>query len=251
MATQLRTRRRGFGQAVTEEQPPGPVGQLPGRLERVLPALGGTAMALMGLTRRSPSGLAMAVAGSAIAYRAATGHAPLPNWVTSRLPRQGVQGLVVDRGFTVLRPREELYQFWRNFENLPHFMTYLKSVTPSGDGRSHWVAAGPAASTVHWDAEIVEDRPNELIRWQSIAGSQVANRGEVRFDPAPGDRGTEVRVHLEYEPPAGVVGATIAQVLGQGADRQVRESLRQFKSLMEAHEIPTNDDQPWGTCLLS
>ena len=188
------------------------------------------------------------LAGGVLTYGALTGRVPLPDWVRSRLPGQDEHGLIVERGCTILRPREELYQFWRTFENLPRVMPHLQAVTPSGDGRSHWVTSGPAGTTVEWDAEIVEERPNELIRWQSLPGAQVANRGAVRFAPAPGDRGTEVRVGLEYDPPAGALGATIAQFFGEGADRQVRESLRRFKSVMETGEIPTNDNQPMGTC---
>jgi uncharacterized membrane protein len=128
-------------------------------------------------------------------------------------------------------------------------MPHLQSVTVTDDRRSHWVTSGPAGKTVEWDAEIVDERPDELIRWQSLPGAQVANRGEVRFVPAPGDKGTEVRVSLEYSPPAGALGATIAQIFGQGPDRQVREAVRRFKSIMETGEVPTNDGQPMGTCL--
>ncbi len=226
----------------------GSEGAAPGRVRRWVPMVGGTVVALLGLRRRSALGMVMAAAGGAIAYASATGRAPLPDWVRSRLPAEGDRGLVVERGFTILRPREDLYRFWRDFENLPRFMPHLQSVTVTGDRRSHWTTSGPAGTTVEWDADLVEERPNELLRWESLPGSQVENRGEVRFSPAPGDRGTEVRVRLEYEPPAGIAGATVAQLLGEGADRQVRESVRRFKSLMEAGEIPTNDGQPMGTC---
>lgn len=206
-------------------------------------------MITAGLVRRSPGGALLALAGGAIAYGSATGQLPLPGWVRSRLPVRGERGLVVDRAFTILRPIEDVYGYWRDFERLPSFMPYLRSVTTTDGGRSHWVANGPAGTTVEWDAVILDDRPNELIRWESLPGAQVPNRGVVRFDPAPGDRGTEVRVHLEYDPPAGRLGATIAQLLGEGADRQVRESLRRFKSIVESGVAPTNDDQPMGSCL--
>ena len=115
-------------------------------------------------------------------------------------------------------------------------------------GRSHWVTRGPAGSRLEWDAEIVEDQPGALIRWHSLPGAQVPNRGEVRFLSAPAGRGTEVHLRLDYEAPGGQLGASLAQLLGAGADRQVRESLRSLKQLMEAGEIPTNDHQPMGSC---
>ena len=223
----------------------------PDRLgRRWLPGVAGAALAAVGMSRRSPAGAALAIAGGALAYAGVSGRTPLPDWLRSRLPRAEAEGLVVRRAITIQRPAEELYAFWRDFEHLPRFMGYVRSVTVQDPGgRSHWVASGPAGTTVEWDARIVAEEPNSLIRWESLPGARVANRGEVRFQPAPAGRGTEVRVRLEYEPPAGMVGATLAQVLGQGADRQVRESLRNFKQLMEAGEIPTNDHQPMGTCL--
>ena len=208
----------------------------------------GCGLAAVGVSRRSRAGAALAVVGGALAYGALAGRAPVPAWVRARFPRAGKGGLWVSRAVTIQHPADELYAFWRDFAHLPRFMSYLRSVTVQTDGRSHWVANGPAGHQLEWDAEIVEDQPGALIRWQTAPGARVPNRGEVRFQPAPGDRGAEVRVRLEYQAPAGLLGASVAQLLGQGADRQVRESLRNFKQLMEAGEIPTNDHQPMGTC---
>jgi uncharacterized membrane protein len=174
---------------------------------------------------RSPAGAVLAVAAGALVYAGVTGKAPVPDWLRARFPHTDERGLlVIVRAVTIQRARDELYAFWRDFGNLPRFMGYLH------------------------DAEIVEDHSGSLIRWRSLPGAQVPNRGEVRFQDAPAGRGTEVRLRFEYDPPAGVVGATLAQALGRGADRQVRESLRNFKQLMEAGEIPTNDGQPMGSC---
>src|SRR5213082_3253037 len=104
----------------------------------------------------------------------------------------------VKEAITVNRSPEDLYQFWRNFENLPRFMDHLESVQVTGDGRSHWKAKAPAGATVEWDAETTEDRPNELIAWRSTEDADVSNAGVVRFVPAPGARGTEIHVDLRY-----------------------------------------------------
>jgi uncharacterized membrane protein len=223
-------------------------GGAPRLLGRWLPGLVGGGLAGAGLARRGRAGAALVLAGGALAYGGATGRAPLPAWLRSRLPAAEGRGLVVRRAVTIQRPVEELYAFWRDFEHLPRFMGYLRSVAVGADGRSRWAAAGPGGTAVAWDAEVTDERPNELIRWRSLPGAGVSNRGEVRFRPAPAGRGAEVRVELTYEPPAGVLGATLAHLLGRGADRQVRESLRNFKQLMEAGEIPTNDRQPVGDC---
>ena len=83
--------------------------------------------------------------------------------------------------------------------------------------------------------------PNELIAWHSLPGAFVAARGLVRFTKAPADRGTEVRVHLEYTPPAGHLGKAVATMLGREPSQQVGEDLHRFKQLLEAGEVPLSD----------
>ena len=116
---------------------------------------------------------------------------------------------------TINRTPWDLYQFWRNFENLPRFMKHLKSVKVLDEKRSHWVAKAPAGRTVEWDAEIINDEPNALIAWRSLGGADVDNAGSVRFVPGPEGRGTEVRVVIDYIPPAGRVGKWVAEALRQ------------------------------------
>jgi uncharacterized membrane protein len=142
---------------------------------------------------------------------------------------------------TVNRSPEEVYNFWRDLENLPSFMYHLESVQSTGGNRSHWVARGPAGVRVEWDAEITEDRPGELIAWRSVEGSDVDNRGWVEFEPAPGGRGTIVRVNLQYNPPGGRIGAGIAKLLGKEPGQQVQDDLRRFKQIMETGEVVQSD----------
>jgi uncharacterized membrane protein len=101
---------------------------------------------------------------------------------------------------------------------------------------------------VEWDAEVTHDTPDQLIAWQSLPGSIIETHGEIRFEKAPGDRGTEVHVIMEYSPPAGRLGHWVTSMLGQNPKRLVREDLRNFKHLMEVGELPTIQDQPKGTC---
>lgn len=157
------------------------------------------------------------------------------------------EGIMVKQQVTINRSPEELYQFWRNFENLPRFMRHLESVRALSQTRSHWVAKAPLGSSVEWDAEIVEERPNQQIVWRSLPEADVVNAGAVTFIPAPADRGTEVYVVIEYAPPAGVVGATVAKLFGEEPNQQIKEDLWRFKQLMEAGEIATNEGQSSGT----
>ena len=155
--------------------------------------------------------------------------------------RERRTGVKVERVVTINRDISEVYRFWRDFENLPRFMRHLESVQTTGGNRSRWRARGPAGMTVEWEAELLQDRPDEWIAWRSTDDAQVQNSGSVRFARAPGSRGTELRVQLQYAPPAGGVGRTIARMFGEEPDQQIKEDLRRFKQLMETGEIPVSD----------
>src|SRR2546430_110214 len=102
---------------------------------------------------------------------------------------------------------------------------------------------GRAGMSVSWDAEIINEEPNRLIAWRSLEGSQVSTAGSVHFTPAPGDRGTEVRVVLKYDPPGGKLGGWLAWLFGADPECEIQEDLRRFKQLTEAGEIPTIEGQ--------
>jgi uncharacterized membrane protein len=142
----------------------------------------------------------------------------------------------VTRSITVNRPASEPYQFWRDFSNLPRVMELVDSVRQTGEGRWHWVAR-VAGMRVEWDVEVTEDRPNERIAWRSLPGAKLATSGVVHFEPAPGGRGTEVTVEMEYAPPGGAVTAQLATLLGQAPEQRVQEDLRRFKQLMETGDV--------------
>lgn len=157
----------------------------------------------------------------------------------------------VKNSLIINRPPEELYQYWHNFENLPKIMQHLESVKVTGERRSHWVAKAPAGTSVEWDAEVTEDRPNELIAWRSLEGSDVDNSGSVRFETAPGKRGTIVKVEINYTPPGGALGSLVAKLFGEEPGQQAQESLRSFKQLMETGEVVVSDGAYWDNGYLS
>lgn len=152
------------------------------------------------------------------------------------------EGMVEQRrAITVARPVAEVYAFWRNFEQLPQFMRHLERVTMLDERRSHWVARAPAGASIEWEAETIEDVPNERISWRSLPGSQVHNAGTVEFREAPRGMGTEVRVRLEYKPPFGKLGAKVAKLFREEPGAQVYDDLRHFKQVMELGEIVLSD----------
>ena len=228
-----------------------------GQYERWASAIGGGALALYGVTRGSLGGIALALVGAALVQRGVSGHCNLyeaMNFSTAgadalrnseNVSVPAERGTKVEQSVEINRPAAVLYDFWRNFENLPRIMNHLESVTTTGD-RSHWVAKAPAGTTVEWDAEITEDVPGERIAWRSVEGSKVDSSGSVRFVRAPADQGTELHVDMRYSPPAGAVGATLAKIFGEEPAIQLKDDLRRFKNIAETGEIVRSDGSPDG-----
>ena len=222
---------------------PNEVNKNPGETERWASLIGGGALVLMGLKERSLRGALMAVAGGGLVYQGVTQQST----VEQAQEALGInQSIKVEKTVTINKSPEELYNFWHDFENLPTFMKHLKSVTVS-DERSHWVANAPLNTSIEWDAQTIKDEPNRLIAWASVEDADIENSGFVRFRPATGGRGTEVKVVLEYSPPGGVLTQAIAKLLGESPQQQIGDELNRFKQLMEAGEIATTEGQPQGS----
>ena len=157
------------------------------------------------------------------------------------------QGIHAQGTCIVNLPPEEVYNFWRDFQNLPRFMRHLESVVDMGDGRSRWKAKGPAGTEVEWDATIIADVPGEVITWRSLEGSDVDNAGAVRFERATGGRGTIIKVNIEYNPIGGVLGAAVAKLFGEEPEQQMDDDLRRFKQILEIGEVVVSDATLYGT----
>ena len=229
--------------------------------ERAVSVAAGAIVGLLGLSRGSLPGLLGAAVGGAMVYRGVTGNCPMYRAmdIDTTEPGQGQaegleslhNGVHITTAFGIRKSPEELYSFWRNFENLPRIMTHLESVRVIDERRSHWVARANSlgGKRFEWDAEITVDEPDRRIAWRSLPGADVENAGQVTFSPGlHEDRGTEVHVRMDYVPPAGRFGHMIASLLGNNPKRVVREDLRNFKRLMEIGEILTIIGQPHGTC---
>jgi len=214
-----------------------------GNTERLVSIGVGALLVAHGLSRRGISGLVTAGAGAALLYRSYSGHCSLYEKLgitsaTAAPPEKYFdEGIHVEVSTTINRSPAELYTFWRQLDNLPKFMNHLESVTVIDDTRSHWVAKAPAGLTVQWDAEIINDVPEQTIAWRSLAGASVDNAGSVRFVDA-GNGATEVRVVLDYIPPAGTVGKYVARLFGEEPQQQITDDLGRLKQLMESGEAP-------------
>lgn len=204
-------------------------------------AAGGLAL-LMAASRRPAVAAGLAVTSGALLYRGVTGRWPgrassQPPYDT-RTALGGGRGVHVHESIRLERTVDEAYRFWRQLDNLPRFMSHLYSVTDEpGTTRSHWVAVGPGGLRLEWDAEIINDLPNDTLAWKSLPGADVATAGSVTFKSVRGGRSTQLTVHLQYAPPAGRAGSWVAFAFGAAPQQTVREDLRRLKQLLEAGEI--------------
>lgn len=175
-------------------------------------------------------------------------------WLRSRRARRddtratlgGSGGILVHESVTINATSEELYRFWRALENLPGTMSHLESVTDLGGGRSHWVARAHGLGRFEWDAEIINDEPGGLIAWRSLPDSDVSSAGSVHFEQAGAGSGTRVTVRLQYDPPAGKIGALVAKAFGEDPAQQIRDDLQRLKRRLESGNIGTTINQETG-----
>jgi uncharacterized membrane protein len=195
--------------------------------------LGGSALAIYGLTRRSPLGYALAAGGGALAYAGASAAR------TQRVPRTNVS-------VTINASPDEVYRFWKDYENLPRFMRHLESVTVESGRRTHWKAIGPMGTRVEWTAETVDDRPGELISWRSLPDSDIEVEGTVSFREAPAGRGTVVTANIIYGSSKAQAGHILSKLVGKSPRFMMEQDLRRLKALLETGEIPTIEGQSHG-----
>ena len=148
------------------------------------------------------------------------------------------EGARVDKAITIHRPVAEVYSFWHKLENLPRFMRHIECITEQDDLHSHWIVKTVGGKTVEWDAEIIEQRENEMISWRSAPGADVDNAGSVWFTPTPGGEATLVRVEMKYVPPAGKAADLLAKIFGRDAESEIEENLKRLKALLETGQLP-------------
>lgn len=223
-------------------------------IERAASAAAGSVLGLLGLRRRDATGLLLMGAGGALLYRAASAHCPayhaLDLSTATAAQRARPTGVTFTQCVTIDRPAEELYSCWRDYENLPKFMTHLQSVEARENWLTHWVADAPRllGGRVEWDAVTTIDDKNRRIAWRSLPSSLIEHHGSVEFLPA-GNRGATVRVNMHYEPLFGRLGKWGAKLFGKSPEQQIHEDLRNFKRRIEVGELPTIEGQPRGSCL--
>ena len=202
---------------------------------RLLSSVGGSLLTLYGLTRRGVAKPVISTAGLVLTARGVT------NLDTRSLLglSSGENGIRVNKTINIFAPIDEVYQFWRNFENFPLFMNHVKEISTQGEV-STWKVAGPVGSTVEFQSRITQDTPNDTIAWETLPDSQVRSAGFVRFDENR-DGSTRVTVQLTYLPPAGVAGHAVAQLFGVDPRQAMHEDLIRLKTLLEEGKTSTDE----------
>jgi uncharacterized membrane protein len=207
--------------------------------ERVASLVFGAGLVALGMRSRRWRGIATS-SGVGLIGRGLTGYCPVNQAVgrgrtldDTRSSLSGNRGVNVEESVTIARRPEEVFEFWRDLSNLPRFLSHLERVDILDGRRSHWVVQGPAGMHVEWDAELINEIRPDLIAWRSLPGADVASAGSVQFRPSgPGE--TELRVRMQYAPPAGRTGAAIARLLGDAPESMLRTDLRRLKTILEA-----------------
>lgn len=215
-----------------------------GRVERVVMGVVGPWLIGAGLRRRSLAGLAVAAGGVLLLQRGVTGRCKVyERFGISTTDASAFRGIDLRRTITISASPQEIYERWRDFENLPRIIRYLDSVQEREDGTSHWTAQ-LGTSTAEWDAKLVIDEPGSHLAWQTINDSGWTHSGDVMLRVAPGGRGTEMTVHVRVAPRRGRMMLRAAPFLRGITRIELGAELRRFKQLIETGEIATNAMRP-------
>jgi uncharacterized membrane protein len=202
---------------------------------RIISSAAGASLIYIGLAdigKTPVKSLVRILAGSYLLYRGISGNCPVSAVVEENLRPKHARSVNIRTSFVVDRPRAEVYSYWRKLENLPAFMAHLHDVDVQDERYSHWTIRLAGNIKLEWDAEIVEDVPDEMLGWRSLEGAQLANAGKIRFRDTE-NGGTELLVTISYRPPAGYVGEGIARLFNPAFESLVRNDVRGFKQHLE------------------
>jgi uncharacterized membrane protein len=201
-------------------------------------------LALLGraLSNHNGRGLRRTIAATA----AVAGITALDIWAAIVGRRDKETGMHLTATTTINKKPDEVYAFWQRLENLPTFMAHVDEVRTNGNGTSHWAVSAPFGRTVEWDATTTDDSPGRRVAWRSVEGADVDNAGAVEFRPAPGNRGTEVHVSIDYTVPGGKLGEALAKYFGEDPHQQLDDDLRRLKQVLETGEVVRSDGAPGG-----
>lgn len=210
-----------------------------GNTERILSVIGGLALTGLSLRSRKSTQVSLLLSGGYLLARGLSGFCVFNNMIGRNSIQKNATAIEASLTFVIDKPRDEIYAFWRRLENLPQFMKHLTAVKEKDSTHSTWTARVPGGlGTISWEAEILEDVPNEYISWQSLPGSTIDNAGEILFTEMQGISGTEVSVCISYRLPGGDIGSVAAKFINPVVESLLIEDLNRFRNFMEKGEVP-------------
>lgn len=213
--------------------------------ERIISAVVGGMLTSLGARIGSWLGSLATLGGLALLYRAASGYCPVNKQFKRKEYKEKSPLIIASRSMTIQKSPDEVYNFWRNLENLPKFMKHVKEVSQQSEKRSHWTVTFPRfRQNLSWEAEIVDDEPGKRISYRSLPGAIVDNSGEVYLKEAPGKRGTEIKVTLSYRPPHGYLGKQVAGMFNTAFEQMIKDDLHRLKQYLETGEVVSTAGQP-------
>lgn len=210
-------------------------------LERAASIVAGSLLSMYGL-RRPPFGLLLALVGGELIYRGVSGQCPVYKQLGISTTGESEEQHVT-KAITINRPAADLYHHWHNVESLPSMLQHIEQVEHVDPNHLHWVANGPFGMRLAWDTTVADDVPDSELAWRSVPDAPIAHASNVSFVPAPGNRGTEVRMSLRYRLPGGALGTLAAKALATQVGMFMTDELRHFKQLIETGQIPRNQGQ--------
>ncbi len=203
-----------------------------GTIERILMVAAGSYLLYKALSTKEKN-IKQSIAGGTMLFRGVSGYCPVYD-AMDRSGKFNAQNVNIRTSITVDKPVDEVYNFWRNLENLPRFMSHLKNVNEVDRITSEWTAKGPAGiGQVSWKAQILMDEPGEMLSWCSLPDSTVDNAGKVVFKKIS-DNQTEIDVTISYHAPLGVAGEAAAKLLNPVFETMVKKDIENFKSVLES-----------------
>jgi len=212
-------------------------------VERIASVLAGSYFMYCSLKDRPKSIIKIASAGLLL-YRGVTGHCPVFEAAGKKKLSDSSHNITIGTSVLVNKPIDTVYAFWRRLENLPLFMTHLKSVKQKEDGKSDWEAyiPGGLGTSMHWEANIVNEKPGEEISWESLEDSTIENKGRVTFEDA-GVLGTQVNVVISYQAPLGMAGEKVMSLFNRTFEKMIRKDVFNFKQYIETGKLPADKEQ--------
>ena len=212
---------------------------------RIVAGVVGGALVISGLRRRSAVGVILALVGGWVLYRVAGGQRGGPRtdsgpWgIDEPTDDSTITGTV-----TIGRPPDEVAEILRDPDRLGSIVGDVAEVTATGEDRHEWTVSGPAGRSLSWEMELVDDEPDDHLRWESSGGTPVFDSLTASFEPAPKDRGTFVTLEMQIDPPGGRWGSVVMKPLGLIPETATNVALDRLKSLVETGEIPTLEKNP-------